>query len=201
MRSSFEMTRLIFLCCPAETLQISRLFGVPACVSTFQPNKTSHNQWNEYIFGRRKKSLLLDMMIWVWYYLKPKHSVIFLVFQWDKGISKKNSKKLVRGAIRLPITFLRLNTMLKGKKQWMHWFGEPKHSVNYLVFQRDKGISRKSYKKLVRGAIRLPITFLWLNTMLKGKKQRKVALNKKLAISNFRCPGETHITNFTRLPL
>ena len=25
MRSSFEMTRLIFLCCPAETLQISRL--------------------------------------------------------------------------------------------------------------------------------------------------------------------------------
>ena len=77
----------------------------------------------------------------------------------------------------------------------------PKHSVNYLVFQRDKGISRKSYKKLVRGAIRLPITFLWLNTMLKGKKQRKVALIMKLAISNFRCPGETHITNFTRLPL
>ena len=83
----------------------------------------------------------------------------------------------------------------------MHWFGEPKHSVNYLVFQRDKGISRKSYKKLVRGAIRLPIAFLRLNTMLKGKKQRKVALIMKLAISNFSCPAETHITNFTRLPL
>ena len=52
MRSSFEMTRLIFLCCPAETLQISRLFGVPACVSTSQPNKTSHNQWNKHIFGK-----------------------------------------------------------------------------------------------------------------------------------------------------
>ena len=38
--------------CPAETLQISRLFGVPACVSTFQPNKTSHNQWNKHIFGK-----------------------------------------------------------------------------------------------------------------------------------------------------
>ena len=140
-------------------------------------------------------------MIWVWYYLKPKHSVNFLVFQWDKVISKKNSKKLVRGAIRLPITFLRLNTMLKGKKQWMHGFGKPKHSVNLLVFRRDKGISRKSYKKLVRGAIRLPIAFLRLNTMLKGKKQRKVALIMKLAISNFSCPAETHITNFTRLPL
>ena len=140
-------------------------------------------------------------MIWVWYYLKPKHSVNFLVFQWDKGISKKNSKKLVRGAIRLPITFLRLNTMLKGKKQWMHGFGKPKHSVNLLVFRRDKGISRKSYKKLVRGAIRLPIAFLRLNTMLKGKKQRKVALIMKLAISNFSRPAETHITNFTRLPL
>ena len=122
------------------------------------------------------------------------------MFQWDKGISKKNSKKLVRGAIRLPITFLRLNTMLKGKKQWMHGFGKPKHSVNLLVFRRDKGISRKSYKKLVRGAIRLPIAFLRLNTMLKGKKQRKVALIMKLAISNFSCPAETHITNFTRLP-
>ena len=99
------------------------------------------------IYLEKNVFFLLDMMIWVWYYLKPKHSVIFLVFQWNKGISKKNSKKLVRGAIRLPITFLRLNTMLK------------------------------------------------------GKKQRKVALIMKLAISNFRCPGETHITNFTRLPL
>ena len=114
---------------------------------------------------------------------KPKHSVYFLVFQWDKGISEKNHKKLVRGAIRLPIIFFRLNTMLKGKKQWMHGFGKPKHSVNLLVFRRDKGISRKSYKKLVRGAIRLPIAFLRLNTMLKGKKQRKVALIMKLAIS------------------
>ena len=69
------------------------------------------------------------------------------------------------------------------------------------MFRRDKGISRKSYKKLVRGAIRLPIAFLRLNTMLKGKKQRKVALIMKLAISNFSCPAETHITNFTRLPL
>ena len=152
------------------------------------------------IYLEKKCFFLLDMMIWVWYYLKPKHSVNFLVFQWDKGISKKNSKKLVRGAIRLPITFLRLNTMLKGKKQWMHGFGKPKHSVNLLVFRRDKGISRKSYKKLVRGAIRLPIAFLRLNTMLKGKKQRKVALIMKLAISNFSCPAETHITNFTRLP-
>ena len=41
--------------CPAETLQISRLFGVPACVSTSQPNKTSHNQWNKHVFGRRRK--------------------------------------------------------------------------------------------------------------------------------------------------
>ena len=56
MRSSFEMTRLIFLCCPAETLQISGLFGVPACVSSFQPNKTSHNQWNKHVFGRRRKN-------------------------------------------------------------------------------------------------------------------------------------------------
>ena len=194
------MTRLIFLCCPAETLQISRLFGVPACVSTLQPNKTSHNQWNKHIFGK-KCFFLLDMMIWVWYYLKPKHSVNFLVLQWDKGISKKNSKKLVRGAIRLPITFLRLNTMLKGKKQWMHGFGKPKHSVNLLVFRRDKGILRKSYKKLVGGAIRLPIAFLRLSTMLKGEKQRKVAIIMKLVISNFSCPAETHITNFTRLPL
>ena len=83
----------------------------------------------------------------------------------------------------------------------MHGFGKPKHSVYFLVFQWDKGISKKNHKKLVRGAIRLPIIFLRLNTMLKGKKQRKVALIMKLAISNFRCPGETHITNFTRLPL
>ena len=83
----------------------------------------------------------------------------------------------------------------------MHGFGKPKHFVNSLVFRRDKGISRKSYKKLVRGAIRLPIAFLRLNAMLKGKKQRKVALIMKLAISNFSCPAETHITNFTRLPL
>ena len=45
--------------CPAETLQISRLFGVPACVSTSQPNKTSHNQWNKHIFGGRKKFFLI----------------------------------------------------------------------------------------------------------------------------------------------
>ena len=57
------------------------------------------------------------------------------------------------------------------------------------------------YQNLVRGAIRLPIVFLRLNTMLKGKKQRKVTFLMKLVISNFRCPGETHITNFTRLPL
>ena len=82
----------------------------------------------------------------------------------------------------------------------MHGFGKPKQSVNLLVFRRDKWILRKSYKKLVRGAIRLPIAFLRLNTMLKGKKQRKVALIMKLAISNFRCPGETNITDFTRLP-
>ena len=69
------------------------------------------------IYLEEEEKILLDMMIWVWYQLKPKHSVNFLVFQWDKVISKKNSKKLVRGAIRLPITFLRLNTMLKGKKQ------------------------------------------------------------------------------------
>ena len=45
--------------CPAETLQISRLSGVPACVSTSQPNKTSHNQWNKHIFGEKK--ILLDI--------------------------------------------------------------------------------------------------------------------------------------------
>ena len=39
--------------CPAEILQISRLFGVQACVSTFQPNKTPHNQWNKHIFGKK----------------------------------------------------------------------------------------------------------------------------------------------------
>ena len=83
----------------------------------------------------------------------------------------------------------------------MHGFGKPKHSVYFLVFQWDKGISKKNHKKLVRGAIRLPIIFFRLNTMLKGKKQRKVALIMKLAISNFSCPAETHITNFTRLPL
>ena len=83
----------------------------------------------------------------------------------------------------------------------MHGFGKPKHSVNLLVFRRDKGISRKSYKKLVRGAIRLPIIFFRLNEMLTGEKKRKFILLMKLAISNFRCPGETHITNFTRWPL
>ena len=82
----------------------------------------------------------------------------------------------------------------------MHEFGKPKHSVYFLVFQWDKGISKKNHKKLFRGAIRLPIIFLRLNTMLKGKKQRKFTLLMKLAISNFRCPGETHITDFTRLP-
>ena len=38
-------------------------------------------------------------------------------------------------------------------------FGEPKHSVNFLVFRRDKDISKNNFKKLVRGAIRLPIIF------------------------------------------
>ena len=38
--------------CPAETLQISRLFGVQACISTVQLKKTPHNQWNKHIFGK-----------------------------------------------------------------------------------------------------------------------------------------------------
>ena len=75
---------------------------------------------------------------------------------------------------------------------WVWYYLKPKHSVNFLVFQQDKGISKNNYKKLVRGAIRLLIIFC--------KKQRKVAFIMKLAISNFRCPGETHITDFTRLP-
>ena len=103
MRSSFEMTRLIFLCCPAETLQISRLFGVPACVSTFQPNKTSHNQWkNIYL----KKNVFFFLIRWYGFdYLKPKHSVIFLVFQWGKGISKRTPKSWLEVQLGCPLHF------------------------------------------------------------------------------------------------
>ena len=70
----------------------------------------------------------------------------------------------------------------------------------FWCFSGTRGL-KNNFKKLVRGAIRLPIIFLRLNTMMKGKKQRKVGFIMKLAISNFRCPGETHITDFTRLPL
>ena len=69
----------------------------------------------------------------------------------------------------------------------------------FWCFSGTRGL-KNNFKKLVIGAIRLPIIFLRLNTMMKGKKQRKVAFIMKLAISNFRCPGETYITDFTRLP-
>ena len=53
---------------------------------------------------------------------------------------------------------------------------------------------------MVKGAIRLPIVFSRLNVLLQGKKQAKVTYCVKLAILNSRCPEETHITNFTRMP-
>ena len=57
------------------------------------------------------------------------------------------------------------------------------------------------YRKLVKGAIRLPIIFFGLNTMLKCKKQTNITFFVKLSILNYRCPGVTYITNFTRMPL
>ena len=54
---------------------------------------------------------------------------------------------------------------------------------------------------MVKGAIRLPIVFSRLNVLLQGKKQAKVTYCVKLVILNSRCPEETHITNFTRMPL
>ena len=57
------------------------------------------------------------------------------------------------------------------------------------------------YRKLVKGAIRLPIIFFGLNIMLKCKKQTNITFFVKLSILNYRCPGVTYITNFTRMPL
>ena len=59
----------------------------------------------------------------------------------------------------------------------------------------------KNSKKLVRGAIRLPIIFFGLNVMLRCKKQTNITNFIKLAILNFLCPGKTYISNFTRRPL
>ena len=56
------------------------------------------------------------------------------------------------------------------------------------------------YRKLVKGAIRLPIIFVGLNIMLKCKKQTNITFFVKLSILNYRCPGVTYITNFTRMP-
>ena len=47
------------------------------------------------------------------------------------------------------------------------------------------------YRKLVKGAIRLPIIFFGLNIMLKCKKQTNITFFVKLSILNYRCPGET----------
>ena len=43
--------------------------------------------------------------------------------------------------------------------------------------------------------------FLSHNIVFKGKNQAKVMYFMKLAILIFGCPGDMHITNFTRMPL
>ena len=74
------------------------------------------------------------------------------------------------------------------------------HCIIFIMSPRDMEFSLMRYRSLVKGAIRLPIVFSRLNVLLQGKKQAKVTYCVKLAILNSRCPEETHITNFTRMP-
>ena len=75
------------------------------------------------------------------------------------------------------------------------------HCIIFIMSPRDMEFSLMRYRSLVKGAIRLPIVFSRLNVLLQGKKQAKVTYCVKLVILNSRCPEETHITNFTRMPL
>ena len=59
----------------------------------------------------------------------------------------------------------------------------------------------KSHKMLVKSAIRLPNQFLTNNIVCHGRNQLKMAYFIKLVILIFGCPEQTHITNFTRMPL
>ena len=74
------------------------------------------------------------------------------------------------------------------------------HCTIFIMSPRDMEFSLMRYRSLVKGAIRLPIVFSRLNVLLHSKKQAKVTYCVKLAILNSRCPEETHITNFTRMP-
>ena len=75
------------------------------------------------------------------------------------------------------------------------------HCIIFFMSPRDMEFPLMMFRSLVKGAIRLPIVFSRLDVLLQGKNQAKVTYCMKLAILNSRCPEETHITNFTRMPL
>ena len=63
------------------------------------------------------------------------------------------------------------------------------------------GFSLKRHHLLKIGAIRFPVTFFNSNILPWDEKKAKLKEFIELALLEFGCPGMTHITNFTRIPL
>ena len=72
---------------------------------------------------------------------------------------------------------------------------------NFFLSSRDIRFLKKITRKRPMGQTRWPSIFSSLDVIGSHKKQTKLKYFFKLRILVFQCPGRTHITNFTRMPL
>ena len=75
------------------------------------------------------------------------------------------------------------------------------NDIIFFLLSRDIRFFKKGHQKRPMGQTRWPSIFSSLGVIWSHKKQTKLEYFVILRILIFQCPGTTHITNFTRMPL